>query len=467
MDYSQSATADHPEGDRGSAAYVLLLASVAALGGLLFGYDTAVIAGAIDFLEVRFALNALWKGWAVSNVLVGCMIGAAVAGPLSDRFGRKRVLVLAAVLFAVSAVGSALPRNLLELVAARFIGGLGVGVASMLSPLYIAEVSPPTIRGRLVSVNQIAIITGMLIVSVVNWLIAESAPQEQWNVQLGWRWMFASETLPAVLFLLCLLVVPESPRWLTKQGREDEALGVLTRVSGRKRAESELAEIKETIAAESGSFWELFRPGVRRAMLIAVVLAVLQQVTGINAVLYYAPGIFRSSGTEVTSTQALLQTVALQAVNLLFTLVAIWVVDRGGRRPLLLATSAAMGVSLLLLGGAFQLRMPPVWVFLFTLAYVGSFAVAMGPVVWVVLSEIFPTRTRGRAMGIATVALWIACFTVSQTVPAMFSRFGQAATFWTYAAMCVVAFFFVLFCVPETKGKTLEQIERQWLHTHA
>lgn len=463
MNHGDRAALPQAASDRGSTAYVLLLASVAALGGLLFGYDTAVIAGAIDFLEVRFALNAFWKGWAVSNVLVGCMIGAAAAGPLSDRFGRKRILILSAVLFAVSAIGSALPRNLFELVVARFVGGLGVGVASMLSPLYIAEVSPPQARGRLVSLNQIAIITGMLIVSVVNWLIAESAPQEQWNIDLGWRWMFASETLPAVLFLVCLLLVPESPRWLTKQGREDDALSILTRVGGPQRARYELAEIKDTLRQESGSFGDLFRPGVRIALAIAVVLAVLQQVTGINAVLYYAPGIFRSAGAEVSSAQALLQTVALQAVNVAFTLVAIWVVDRGGRRPLLLATSAAMGLSLALLGGAFRLQLPPVWVFAFTMAYVGSFAVAMGPVVWVVLSEIFPTRTRGRAMGVATVALWIACFAVSLSVPTMFERLGKAATFWTYGVMCAVAFFFVLFCVPETKGKTLEEIERTWL----
>ncbi len=447
----------------GSVLYVFLLTLVAALGGLLFGYDTAVIAGAIDFLEIRFELTPFWKGWAVSNVLVGCMIGAAIAGPLSDWLGRRKVLLLSAVLFAISAIGSAVPRSLFELVVARFVGGLGVGMASMLSPLYIAEVSPAHIRGRLVSLNQITIITGMLIVSIVNWLIAEQAVDETWNVAIGWRWMFGSETLPAMVFLVCLLFVPESPRWLTKQGSEDEAMAILTRVGGVRRARFEMEQIKDAIAHETGSFWELFRPGIRLALLIAVVLAVLQQVTGINAVLYYAPGIFRSSGADVTAAQALLQTVALQAVNLLFTLVAIWVVDRGGRKPLLLITSAAMGISLVLLGAGFHFGLAPRWIFAFTLAYVGSFAVAMGPVVWVVLSEIFPTRTRGRAMGVATVTLWIACFAVSQTVPSMFKTLGQALTFWTYAVMCAVAFFFVIAFVPETKGKTLEEIERGWM----
>ncbi len=450
----------------GSTLYVCLLTTVAALGGLLFGYDTAVIAGAIGFLKREFIIGHYperWvddlEGWAVSSVLVGCMIGAMLAGTLSDRFGRKKVLVLSAVLFAVSAIGSALPQNLSQFVAARMLGGFAVGMASMLSPLYIAEVSPAPIRGRLVSLNQITIISGMLVVSIVNWLIA-SPENDAWNVATGWRWMFASETLPALLFFALLFLVPESPRWLTKQGREDEAMSVLARVGGRQRAQLEIKEIHDAIAQESGSIRELFRPGIRAALAVAVVLAVLQQVTGINAVLYYAPKIFESA--DVTPTQALLQTVALQVINMLLTVVAVVAVDRGGRKPLLLITSAAMGFSLLLLGGVFYLKLGAAWVFVFTLAYVGSFAVAMGPVVWVVLSEIFPTRIRGRAMGVATVSLWIACFAVSQTVPRMFEDLGQPATFWIYAVMCAVSFVFVVLFVPETKGKTLEEIERTW-----
>ena len=452
------------ENHAGSIRYVCLLASVAALGGLLFGYDTAVIAGAIDYLETRFELSKFLKGWGVASVLVGCMIGAALAGTLSDRFGRKRMLLLSAVLFAVSAIGSAVPRTFWQFIIARMAGGFGVGAASMLSPLYIAEAAPPRIRGRLVSLNQIAIISGMLVISVVNWMIA-SPDNESWNVAIGWRWMFGSEILPAMLFLVLLFLVPESPRWLTKQGRESEALAILTRVGGSQRAQLEMEEIKDAVAHEGGSIRELFRPGIRAAVLIAVVLAVLQQVTGINVVLYYAPTIFKSAGVEMTATRALLQTVALHGVNLLLTLVAIWLVDRVGRKPLLLITSAAMGVSLLLLGRAFYLELSPEWIFAFTLAYVGSFAVAMGPVVWVVLSEIFPTRIRGRAMGVATVCLWVACFAVSQTVPLMFKHLGHASTFWIYAAMCVVSFVFVARYIPETKGKTLEEIEQSWLRT--
>jgi sugar porter (SP) family MFS transporter len=448
-----------PDHAGGSMAYVMLLTSVAALGGLLFGYDTAVIAGAIKYIKIQFALDEVMEGWAVSNVLVGCMIGAAFAGMLSDRFGRKKVLLASAVFFAVSAVGSALARNMTEFVAARMLGGFAVGAASMLSPLYIAEASPAHVRGRLVSLNQIAIITGMLVVSIANWLIA-SPVDESWNAQFGWRWMLGSETLPALLFFSCLFFVPESPRWLTKQGRESEALAILARVGGAQQATEEMKEIQDAIAHEGKSIRELFRPGIRVAMVIALGLAILQQVTGINAVLYYAPKIFESS--RVTPTQALLQTVAVQSVNLLLTLVAIWVVDRRGRKPLLLTTSAAMGISLLLLGQAFSMDLSPAWVFAFTLAYVGSFAVAMGPVVWVVLSEIFPTRTRGRAMSVATVALWIACYCIAQTVPWMFEHLGKPITFWGYALMCLVALVFVLVFVPETKGKTLEEIERSW-----
>ncbi len=426
----------------GSVAYVLLLTLVAALGGLLFGYDTAVISGAIGFMQEHFRLDALEKGWVASSALVGCIVGAAGAGVLSDLFGRKKILLLAAVLFLVSSVGSAIPRNVAEFVFARILGGVGVGMASMLSPLYIAEIAPARIRGRMVSLNQLAIVGGMMVVYYVNAWIAQ-AGDNAWNVATGWRWMFGSETLPALLFFVLLFLVPESPRWLTKQGREDEAREVLTRVGGRQGADIQMREIRDAIAEESGSLAQLVEPGMRIALMIAVVLAVLQQITGINVILYYAPEIFKSAG--VKATQAIGDTVTVGIVNMLFTLVAIWVVDKVGRKPLLLIASAGMGVSLALLGGAFA-----------------AFAIAMGPVVWVVLAEIFPTRIRGRAMSIATVCLWTACFLVSQTFPWMLERLEGPLTFWFYGAMCLVAFLFVARFVPETKGKTLEEIEQFW-----
>ncbi len=447
------------DGKRGSTTYVCALAAVAALGGLLFGYDTGVISGVIGFLTERFQLDEVMKGWAVSNVLIGCMIGVSVAGTLSDRFGRKKMLIVAAILFAISAVMSALPRNLTEFVIARLIGGVGVGMASMLSPLYIAEVSPANIRGRLVSLNQITIITGMMFVCIVNWLIA-SPEKESWNVQGGWRWMLASEPLPAMVFLVALFFVPESPRWLTKQGKRNEALAILTRISGPQRAEEQMEEIEEAISHEGARFRELLRPGIRAALIIAIILAVLQQITGINAVMYYSPEIFKRA--DVSASMALFLAAAIQVVNLLFTFVAIYAVDRVGRKPLLMCTSAAMGISLVLLGTAFFWQLPVWWIVILIFAYVASFGLAMGPVVWVVLAEFFPTRPRGRAISVAIFALWVACFSISQTVPWMFKHFGEAGTFWTYAVMCAVTFVFVGRFVPETKGKTLEEIEKIW-----
>ena len=456
----QHAPGTEPPPYRGSTGYVLLLTVVAALGGLLFGYDTAVIAGAIDYLTEHFQLSPELKGWATSNILLGCALGAAVAGPLADYLGRRWVLVLSAIFFAISAIGTAIPTTLTQFVLARMLGGLAVGAAAIVSPLYIAEISPAPIRGRLVALQQIAIISGMVVVAIVNWVIALQG-DHAWNVTTGWRWMFGSETLPAVLFLACLTLVPESPRWLIKMGRTADALAVLTRLAGPERANWEGADIQRTVAEETGRLSELLRPGYRRILVIGVILAILQQITGINAIVYYTPSIFRSSGS--TDIWALFWTIITQAVNLTLTLVAIAVVDRLGRKPLLLLTSTAMGVSLVLLGWAFHQQLPNTWVVVFIQLYMASFAVGMGPVVWVVLAEMFPTRTRGLAMGIATVALWLADFLITQTAPMMYAAWGPASAFWTYAVKCAVCLVFVLLFVPETKGKTLEEIERSFL----
>ena len=441
--------------------YVYLLAFVAALGGLLFGYDTAVISGAIGFMEEQFSLGEIQKGWVASCALLGCILGAAGAGVLSDALGRKRVLLLSAVLFTVSALGAALPSNVTQFAVARILGGLGIGMASMVSPLYIAEVAPARIRGRMVSLNQLAIVSGMVVVYYVNSLIANLG-DNAWNVAVGWRWMFASGALPAVLFFILLFLVPESPRWLTERGREAEALAVLERVGGPEAAAAQMQEIRLVLGQESGSLGQLLEPGMRAPLVIALALAVLQQVTGINIVLYYAPEIFKTAGVQAT--QAIGDTVTVGVVNMLFTLVAIWTVDKLGRKPLLLIGSVGMGVSLALLGGAFAMEQPGgPWVLLCVLGYVAAFAMAMGPVVWVIMAEIFPTQIRGRAMSIATVCLWTACYGVSQTFPWMLKRWGGPLTFWFYAVMCLVAILFVVFAVPETKGKTLEEIERGWL----
>ena len=436
-------------------AYVIFVTVIAAIGGLLFGFDTAIVAGATRYLKDQFALTSLQEGWAVSVVLIGCMFGAGLAGSISDRIGRKRFMLVSAVLFFVSALGCAFPQNIFQFVIFRFVGGLGIGSASILAPLYIAEVSPARVRGALVSVNQMAIVTGILLAYFVNWAFAGVGPS-------NWRWMFGMGALPSVVFFLLLLSVPESPRWLVKKGREGEALRVLSRVSTAEAAAAEVQSIKETLLLEKGSLAELFRPGFRRAIFIAVVLAILQQITGINAILYYAPRIFERAGFERVS--AIGQSTIVGLVNMLFTVVAILLVDRVGRKPLLLIAAAGMGVSQLLLGAAFRIEnLAGSAILLLILLYIAFFAMAMGPIVWVVLSEIFPTRMRGSAMAIATVALWIADFAVTLSFPVIADRLNETTAFWMYALMCAVDFFFMLFLLPETKGKTLEEIERCWL----
>ena len=457
---------DSASGQSGSAAYLVVVCLVATLGGLLFGYDTAVISGAIGFLQTHYSLDAAMKGWGASSALAGCILGVAGAGVLSDRFGRRNVLILCALLFLISAMGTALPRTFSEFILYRILGGLGVSAASMCSPMYIAEISPARIRGRMVSINQLAIVSGMLLVYFVNYFI-EGLGDQAWNVRVGWRWMFASESLPAVALLILLFFVPESPRWLTKQGRAAEAARVLARIRGSRFAHAELAEIQEAIAHESGSLLQLFQPGLRRVLGIGVALAVLQQITGINVFLYFGPEIFRGiAGARMDA--ALLQTVVVGSINLLFTVVAIWTVDILGRKPLMIVGFSGMGLALAGLGAAAYAGRTETWTLVFILGYIASFALAVGPVTWVILSEIFPTRIRGRAMSIATFCLWVANFVISQTFPMMDENlwlvrtFRHAFPFWLYAVFCAVSIAFVWSCVPETKGKTLEAIERMW-----
>lgn len=454
--------------EKGSIVYVMLVCMVAALGGLLFGYDTGVINGAIGPLKAHFVLDANWAGWATGCALVGCAIGAAIAGVLSDWLGRKKVLILSAILFFISAVGTALPKNITTFIIYRIIGGLGVGAASMSSPMYIAEISPARIRGRMVSVNQFAIVSGFLVVYFVNYFIALQGDQ-MWNQESGWRWMFGSEALPALLLLVLLFFVPESPRWLTKQNRSDEALEILARVNGAEYAKTELLEIKDALAHESGSLKQLFQPGMKIVLVIGIVLAVLQQVTGINVFLYFGTEIFKKMGSDTNA--ALLQTVIVGVVNLSFTIIAIWMVDRLGRKPLMMIGSVGMGLSLLGMGLMAYVQKTDLWVLLFILGYIACFALSVGPVTWVILSEIFPTRIRGRAMAIATVCLWVANYVVSQTFPMMeennwlLEKFHHAFPFWLYGIFCVFLVTFVWRFVPETKGKTLEEIEKHWMST--
>jgi SP family xylose:H+ symportor-like MFS transporter len=457
-----------PDDEKASSLYVARVCIVAALGGLLFGYDTGVIAGAIGFLETHFNLDpSFQKGWVAASALIGCTIGVSIAGLLSDFLGRKRTLIVAAILFFVSAVGTALPKDVTMFVIFRIIGGVGVGAASITSPMYIAEVSPARIRGRMVSVNQFAIVTGFLIVYLVNYFIALQGT-EAWNIDYGWRWMFGSEALPAFLLLVLLFFVPESPRWLTKYGRHEKALAVLARVGDPANAQSQLESIKDAIAHESGSLAQLLKPGMKIVLVIGIVLAVLQQVTGINVFLYFGTEIFKKMGSETHA--ALLKEVVVGAVNMIFTVIAIWTVDRLGRKPLMLIGSAGMGICLAAMGLAGYLRQTTgMWLLIFILGYIACFALSVGPVTWVILSEIFPTRIRGRAMGVATVFLWLANYIVTQTFTMMdenqwlIEKFHNSFPFWVYCVFCVCLLIFVWRFVPETKGRTLEEIEKYWM----
>ena len=433
-------------------AYIFRAAVVAALGGFLFGYDTAIINGALVFLKQGFHWSEVQTEIAASSLLFGCLIGASVAGTLSDWAGRRRILLLAAVVFAVSSVASAFPNDLTQFCIVRIVAGTAIGMASMLSPLYIAEISPAKTRGMLVSMNQLAIVTGILVSYLTGYLMAGIG-------QESWRWMLASAALPSALFFGTLFTVPESPRWLVKEGREDEAAGILQKLG---EPVERLEEMKSAIAEEQGSIWQLFEPGLRIPLLIGVTMAVLQQVTGINTIIYYSSTIFKEQAGASSATDALLPNVIIGLVNLICTLAALALIDRLGRKSLLLIASGGMGVALMLLGVVFKTSPHSPWILVFMLCYVAAFSLGMGPTVWVIMAELFPTRIRGRAMSIATIALWAACMLIASTFLSLVTALTIAGAFWTYAAMCAFTFVFVWRMVPETKGKSLEEIERAW-----
>ena len=442
--------------ERGSVVFVYFVSIVAATSGLLFGFDIAVISGALVLLKEQFHLTDFTSEVAASALLVGCVAGASLAGWFSDRYGRRVVLMGSAVLFAVSSIAAALPRDLTDFVYARFAGGIAIGVASVLAPLYIAEVSPARTRGRLVSLNQMAIVTGILLAYLVNWRLSFLGAD-------SWRWMFAVAAVPAFAFLIALFFVPESPRWLVEYGREHEALSVLSRVSGRAAAEVELADIRDTIAQEGGTLRELLQPGYRRALVVAVVLAIVQQWTGINTILFYGPTIFREHIGGHSATSSMAPNVIIGLVNFLMTIVSLWIIDKVGRRPLLMFSAGGMAVSHLVLGLAFMADPRPGMLIIITMLILAAFfAIGMGPGVWVIMSEIFPTRVRGRAMSVATISLWVACVVLTLTFLSLSRALGPTGAFWIYAGIALFTVVFVGVATPETKGRTLEEIERSW-----
>jgi MFS transporter, SP family, xylose:H+ symportor len=453
-----------------NTSYVWTISLVAALGGLLFGYDWVVIGGAKPFYEKFFQLGSEELiGWANSCALIGCLVGSVISGAMSDRFGRKKLLILAAVLFAVSSVLTGWARIFSSFVAWRVIGGVAIGIAANVSPTYIAEISPAPWRGRMVTLNQLTIVVGILAAQIVNWLIAEKVPdgataemiRQSWNGQYGWRWMFTVVAIPAVIFFVAALFIPESPRWLAKAGDKEQALRTLARVGGNQYGEQTLAEIQDALGTEAEgrvASQELLAPGILKVVLIGVALAILQQWSGINIIFNYAEEIYRSAGYEVSG--ILFNIVVTGTINLALTLVALSLIDRIGRRSLMLFGCAGIALSHSVLGFTYHAGITGLPVLLITLCTIGCYALSLAPVTWVLISEIFPNRVRGIGVSISVSALWSASFLLTFTFPILNRALGSAGTFWAYAGICLAGLFFVLLCVPETKGKTLEQIER-------
>ena len=451
--------------------YIFGISMVSALGGLLFGYDWVVIGGAKPFYEQFFHISesANLQGWAMSSALLGCLLGSILSGMLSDRLGRKRLLIFSALLFTVSAYGTGAANTYNWFIFYRILGGIGIGLASNLSPMYIAEVAPAAVRGKFVSLNQLTIVIGILAAQLINWQIAEPVPEgftgtdilASWNGQMGWRWMFWAELVPAGLFFLLMFFVPESPRWLAKNSSEDKVERILAKIGGSEYAKAEYESIKETLKNETQkvNFKELLEPGVKKVLIIGVVLAAFQQWSGINVIFNYAEDIFKAAGYGVSD--ILFNIVITGSVNLLFTFVAIYTVDKLGRKSLMLLGAGGLAGIYAFMGAAYYFNISGFLLLLLVMLAIASYAMSLAPVTWVVLSEIFPNRIRGAAMAVATVSLWLASFLLTYTFPFLNQMLNASGTFWLYGVICVLGLIFIYYKLPETKGKSLEEIEKE------
>jgi SP family galactose:H+ symporter-like MFS transporter len=445
-----------PDPAIGNTKFVTIAAAISAMGGLLFGYDTGVISGAILFVKQDFSLSAITEGFVVSAVLLGAIGGAIFGGTLADHFGRRKIIILAAVIFALGGIGTALAMNIAWLILGRIIVGMAIGVASFAAPLYISEVSPAPIRGKLVSLNQLAITIGIVVSYLIGYALSGSR---------NWRMMFGLAAVPSTLLGIGMLVMPESPRWLVSHDLLNKAPRVLRKIRASSAVGNELADIQHDLAQQSGSWAELFSPLVKPALLIGIGLAVFQQITGINTIIYYAPTIFQFAGVE-SSSAAILATVGVGAVNMIITILAMYLLDRVGRKPLLMIGLTGMILSLVVLGAVF---MAPDFVSMHSwivisglMLFVASFAIGLGPVFWLLISEIYPLKIRGMAMGIASVANWGANLIVALTFLSLAQAIGKSGTFWLYGIISIGSLFFVHFLVPETKGHSLEAIQSHW-----
>ncbi len=451
--------------------YVLAISLISALGGFLFGYDWVVIGGAKPFYEQFFQIADIphLQGWAVSCALIGCILGTVISGALSDRYGRKKLLIFSALLFLVSAIGTGAANSFAPFVLYRILGGMGIGLASNLSPMYIAEISPAHVRGKFVSLNQLTIVIGILAAQVTNWVIADTMENEitgveilnSWNGQMGWRWMFWAEAIPAVLFFGMMWLVPESPRWLARRHEHDKVNEILIKIGGEGYAAKAIVEIENSMKneAEEVNFSALFKPGVVGVVIIGVVLAAFQQWCGINVIFMYADEIFAAAGYNVSD--MLFNVIIIGSVNLLFTLLAMFTVDKIGRKKLMLAGSAGLAVIYSILGTFYYLGFQGWPMLVLVVLSIACYASTLAPITWVVLSEIFPNRIRGLAMAVATFSLWTASMLLTFFFPIINNAIQASGSFWLFAVICSAGFFFIKKKLVETKGKSLEQIEKQ------
>lgn len=451
-------------------SFVYFISLVSAMGGLLFGYDWVVIGGAKPFYEVYFNIvnSPFMQGWAMSVALLGCLIGASLAGMMADKYGRKKLLILSALIFFVSSYITGAASSFTIFLIARFLGGIGIGIASNLSPMYIAEVAPFKIRGKLVSLNQLTIVLGILGAQIANWLIAEKVPLgftsaqilESWNGQMGWRWMFWGAAFPAAAFFILMFLIPESPRWLSMKGRIEQAASILGKIGGKEYAKSELSSMMEASArTEKGSLKMLLSRPFRKVLIIGLVIAVFQQWCGTNVIFNYAQEIFQSAGFALDD--VLFNIVVTGVANLVFTFVAIYTVDKLGRRALMMIGAGGLAGIYLILGTCYFFHVSGWFMVVLVVMAIACYAMSLGPVTWVILSEIFPNHVRGVAMAVATFALWIGCFTLTYTFPLLNTFLGSSGTFWIYSLICASGFLFIFFKLPETKGKSLEELEKE------
>jgi sugar porter (SP) family MFS transporter len=437
-----------------SSSYLYFICLIATMGGLMFGFDISIISGAVPFIQPYFGWNELQLGWGVSSLLVGAIVGAFGSGTFTDRFGRKKILIIVALFFALSCAATALAKTSTGFITARLFGGLAVGAASVLSPMYVAEVSPAKNRGTLVAIYQLTIVLGILISYTINYWLHD--------VENNWRWMFATGIIPSVLFFIGLFFIPESPRWLYKAGRKAESLRILTRIGGAELASKEIAEIADTFkdGDTKVKLFELFRPATRKVMMVGFFLAVLIQVSGVNTVVDYAPKILISIGVDIKN--ALLQTSLIGLINGLFTFIAILFIDKVGRRKLYLIGSIGMTVTLVLLAISYSFNLSGIFALICILMFIAFFAACIGPVFWTLMSEIFPNRIRGKALAFASFTQWVFNFLVILLFPHFLKTAGGAPTFLFLAVMSGLQWLFTYLYVPETKGKSLEEIELHW-----